>query len=69
MSTKGKKFSELVIELTETWMEWMAKNKLACSSNITYTLRRTYSKECEVLIDREYEIVSELDAFLKNKNG
>ena len=65
MSTKGKKFSELVIELTETWMEWMAKNKAACSPNITYALRRTYSKECEALINQEYKIVAKLDAFFK----
>lgn len=68
MNTKPKKFSELIIELTETWLVWMPKNKLSHDFNISCELRRTYAEECETLINREYEIITELDKFFEIKN-
>lgn len=68
MSTKTRKFSELIIDLTETWLEWMPKNKLSHDTNISYGLRREYAEECEKLINREYEIVEKLDEFFDVKN-
>jgi hypothetical protein len=66
MSTNPKKFSELIIELTETWLKWMPKNKMSHSPDISYKLRREYTEECEKLINREYEIIEELDQYFEN---
>ena len=65
MSTNPKKFSELIIELTETWLKWMPKNKLSHDPKISCELRRKYAEECEKLINYEYEIVEELDKYFE----
>ena len=65
MSTNPKKFSELIIELTETWLKWMPKNKLSHDHAVSYELRREYAEECEKLISYEYEIVEELDKYFE----
>ena len=69
MNIKSKKFSELITELTEIWLMWMSKNKLSHDLNISYSLRRRYAEECEVLINCEYKVVEELDKFFKLKHG
>lgn len=68
VNTNNKKFSELIIELTEMWLTWMPKNKLSHNAGISYEDRRIYAKECEVLINREDEIVGELDKYFEIKN-
>ena len=35
MNTNPKKFSELIIDLTEMWLTWMPKNKLSHDPNIS----------------------------------
>lgn len=69
MSTSRKKFSELIIELTDTWLTWMPKNKLSHDSTIPSNVRRKYAEECEELINREYEIVEEIDSYFEKENG
>jgi len=69
MNIKSKKFSGLITELTEIWLTWMSKNKLSHDHTISYSLRRKYAEECEVLINCEYEVVEELDEFFKLKHG
>lgn len=68
MSTNPKKFSDLIIELTETWLEWMPKNKLSHDSLIEVSVRRTYAEQCEKLINREYEIIEEIDKYFEKMN-
>ena len=68
MNTNPKKFSELIIDLTETWLKWMPKNKLSHDSNVSYELRRKYAEECEELINQEYVIVDKLDKFFEKEN-
>jgi len=65
MSTNPKKFSELIIDLTEVWLKWMPKNKLSHDHTISYKLRRQYGEECEKLINKEYEIVNEIDKYFE----
>ena len=69
MSTNPKKFSELIIELTETWLQWMPKNKLSHDLSISYELRRKYAEDCEKLINYEYELVEQIDKYFEIKNG
>ena len=57
------KFSDLIIELTEVWLMWMAKNKLSHDPAVSFKLRRAYARECEELIDHEYKVVEKLDRF------
>jgi len=65
VSTNNKKFSELIIELTETWIAWMKQNKLSHDESLSNSERRKYAEESERLINREYEIVEELDKFFE----
>jgi hypothetical protein len=62
------RFSELIIELTETWIMWMKNNKTSHDVSISFELRRKSAEECEELIRREYLIVEQLDDFFE-KNG
>ena len=63
------KFSELIIELTETWLMWMKHNTISHDVNISNNLRRKSGEECEVLINREYLIVNQLDKIFEKING
>lgn len=63
------KFSELIVELTETWLLWMKHNTISHDSNIPNDLRRKSGEECEVLINREYLIVGQLDKIFEKING
>ena len=65
---KNMKFSELIIELTETWLKWMPKNKLSHDHSLSAKVRRKYAEECEILIDHEYQIVERIDKFFVVKN-
>lgn len=65
VNTNKKKFSELIIELTETWIVWMKQNKLSHDENLSNSERRKYAEESERLINREYEIVEEIDKFFE----
>jgi hypothetical protein len=63
------KFSELIIELTETWLLWMKHNTISHDVNISNELRRKSAEECEILINREYLIVEQLDKTFEKVNG
>ena len=57
----NKRFSDLIIKLTETWMMWMKYNTISHDNAISFKERRAAGEECEYLINREYEIVEEMD--------
>ena len=59
------KFSELITELTETWLLWMKHNTISHDTNISTKLCRKSGEECEILINREYVITEQLDNFFK----
>ena len=61
--TNNIKFSELVIELTETWLIWMHKNTIAQDISLSDSVRRKAGEECELLIDKEYDITEKIDKF------
>ena len=65
------KFSEIISELTEMWLLWMKNNSIVRDETISITDRKLAAKECERLIDREYELTFLLDEFFNKikKNG
>ena len=65
----NKKFSELIIELTDMWLMWMKHNTISHDVNVSYELRRKSAEECEILINKEYLIVEQLDKFFDKTNG
>lgn len=68
MNINNRKFSELIVDLTETWMLWMKQNKLSHDESLSDKDRRQHAEESERLINREYEIVEEIDKFFEPKN-
>ena len=67
MSTKNKKFSDLIGELTEMWLLWMKHNTIVRDRSIPHSERRKSGEECERLINLEYEITEQLDNFFNEK--
>lgn len=59
------KFSELVSELTIVWLKWMKNDEIAKDKNLPYSQRKQPAKKCEELIDREYEIISQINDFFE----
>lgn len=57
------RFSEIVTGLTEMWLLWMKNNSIVRDDTLPITDRKTAAKECERLIDREYELTNKLDEF------
>ena len=66
-NTKNKKFSELIGELTETWLLWMKHNTITKDDSISFSDRRKSAEECEKLINNEYVVVEQLDNFFKDE--
>ena len=67
MTTNKIKFSELVIELTETWLMFMHKNAISHNKLLTDNIRRKAAEECELLVDKEYNITEKIDKFFINE--
>lgn len=65
MSTKNKKFSDLIGELTEMWLLWMKYNTISHDKSISISERKLAVNECERLIDLEYKITEQLDKFFE----
>ena len=63
------KFSDLIGELTEMWLLWMKHNSIVRDETLSVEKRKISAKECERLINREYEITEQLDNFFKNEQG
>ena len=63
--TNNRKFSELIIDLTEIWLHWVKNNSTCRDKTQSISARKKAADECEHLIKREYQIVSELDAYFK----
>jgi hypothetical protein len=61
------KFSELIIELTELWMEWMKLSVNSHDSDISIHLRRENAEKHEFLRDELYVVVEHLDNFFKHE--
>lgn len=61
-----KKFSELVIELSDVWLKWMIKNKLSHDTDIPNKIRSEYARNCEKLINRRNEIINKIDEYFKD---
>lgn len=61
------KFSECVIELTETWMLWMKNWDIVINKTLSIDERKNASMECERLIDREYALIDIMDSFFNKK--
>lgn len=61
------KFSDIITELTEMWLLWMKNNAIVRDEKIPIKDRKIAAKECEKLIDKEYELTNMLDEFF-NKN-
>ena len=59
------KFSDLIGDLTNTWLLWMKNNDIVRSSAYTIKERKKAAIECEELINKEYELVSRLDNFFQ----
>jgi hypothetical protein len=59
------KFSDIIGELTEMWLLWMKNNSIVRDENLSVVDRKNSAKECERLINREYELTSLLDNFFK----
>jgi len=59
------KFSELITELMEMWLDWMKQDKISHDTNLSYKVRRKAAEECEILINREYTITSQMDKFFE----
>ena len=62
---KQDKFSDLIGELTEMWLNWMKHNNITKDDNISFTERRKSVDECERLINLEYEITEKIDKFFE----
>jgi hypothetical protein len=65
MSTKNKKFSDLIGELTEMWLLWMKYNTISHDKMLSVSERKKAVDECEKLIDLEYQITEQLDKFFE----
>lgn len=55
------KLSNLVNELTETWLSWVNHNNIAMDKSLPYHLRRQSVNACEKLIDREHALTEKID--------
>lgn len=58
-------FSDLISELTETWLLWMKHHNKSVDESLSYKERRQNAEECERLINIEHQIVKELDDFFE----
>jgi len=71
MSNKMK-FSDLIGELVEMWLSWMKYNHIVNDKEESIQDRKNAALECEKLINKEYQIVEQLDSYFnkcqKNKN-
>ena len=63
------KFSELISALTEMWLLWMKHNSIVRDESLPIDHRKVSAKECERLLNREYELTEQLDNFFKNEQG
>lgn len=61
------KFSELIGELTKMWLLWMKHNAIVADESLSISERKKSSDECEILIDKEYELSEKLDSFFDTK--
>lgn len=55
------KISDSIAELVEVWMNWMNSNSLVNNTNLSLEVRRQSAVECEKLINREYELIADID--------
>tara|TARA_Y100000310_G_C20570328_1_gene757669 strand:- start:187 stop:387 length:201 start_codon:yes stop_codon:yes gene_type:complete len=65
--TSDKKFSELIINLTEVWLHWVRNNSVCRDKTQSVSVRKKAADKCEYLIKREYQIVNDLDSFFDNE--
>lgn len=61
----NKKLSDLIGELVEMWLLWMKYNHIVNNKDASIKNRRTAAIECERLINKEYQIVEQLDGFFE----
>lgn len=59
------KFSDLITELMEMWLNWMKHDKISHNDNFSYKTRKESAVKCENLIDRKYLILNQLDIFFE----
>ena len=55
------KISDSISELVEMWMNWMKLNSIVNDKNLSLEVRRQSAVDCEKLINREYELVADID--------
>lgn len=67
MNTNKESFSSLINDLTEMWLLWMKFNKISHDISISIAERLQAGKECERLINLEYQITDKLDNFFNNE--
>jgi hypothetical protein len=63
----NKKFSELIIDLTELWWEYNKSYQIMRDTTQSISERKVSGDYCESLIKKEYEIIDNLDLFFKKK--
>ena len=63
---KNKSFSALLTELIEVWLEWMKNNAICKNDTLTVKERARAAENCEMLIDRRYTILDQMDAYFQN---
>ena len=61
------KFSQLVSELTEVWLLWMENNTKCRDESLSYEDRSCSVDRCEELVQKEYEIVEQMDSFFNHE--
>lgn len=60
------KISELVMELTNLWLEWMKNHNISNNTQNTLPVRRRSGETCEALQRRRQEILVEINQEFNN---
>ena len=58
-----QKFSDLVEELSLTWWSWMKNDNTCRDDGLSVSDRRKAAEACELLINREYGIIEQMDQY------